>query len=106
MRFVSEKKHGFASSIYWKCDFCNVDSTLHTSPQNQNKSYETNTRFVTALKTSSSGGSYKMCETIATHLDMPSISRQGFFSKSKTIGENIQIVAKESCDNALKGIFC
>jgi hypothetical protein len=104
LRVISEKKHGFASNIYWQCDSCNSQSNLNTSPQ-KNKSYEINTRFVAGLKTSSCGGSYKVCETIAAHLDMPSISRESFFQKSKVIGQTIQSTTKESCDTALQGIF-
>ena len=64
-------------------------STLKASPQ-QNKQWEINTRMVTALKTSSCGGSYKVCETLATHLNMPSLTRRAFFQKSKKVGdENI-----------------
>ncbi len=103
MIVVKETKHGFASTIDWNCNFCGALSSLKTSPK-KNKEHEVNTRMITALKTSSTGGSYKVCETLATHLDMPTITRNAFFARSKAIGSVIQKVAKKNTEVALQGI--
>lgn len=99
---IKEQVFGFASTITWQCNNCNITSILKTSPK-QNKQHEINVRMITALKTSNCGSSYKVCETLAGHLDTPGLSRKGFFKTSKEIGEVIQIEAKKSTKEALKG---
>ena len=101
-RITKETKHGFASTLFWMCDTCRNSSILKTSPQHQHQ-YEINSRMVTALKTSSTGGSYKVCESLAANLDMPSLTRNAFFAKSKSIGEVIQRVSQRNAESALQG---
>ena len=76
-RPINETKFGLASTIEWKCDHCETVSHLKTSPK-QNKQHEINTRMVTALKTSSPGGSYKVYETLTTHLDISGTTKRIF----------------------------
>lgn len=110
LRVTQETRFGFASKLYWICDQCGTVSTLHTSHKNTGtKKYDINTRFVTAMKTSSIGGSYKFCETWAAHCDIPTPSRETFFSESKDVGTVMQKAAQKSVNNALQGcclLYC
>ena len=95
LRVIKETKQGFATIIDWKCDYCGHLSSLNTSPK-QNQSYEINTRIVTALKTMSCGGSYKVAETLGAHIDSPSLTCNAFFKRSKNIGKTIEGVVEIS----------
>ena len=103
LRVVKEQKHGFASTLNWQCDVCNTISILKTSPK-QDKKHEVNTHFVVGLKTSRTGSSYKVMETFAANLDLPTISRSIFFDISKSVGETMQQVAQQSANEALQSI--
>ena len=101
---MSEKRFGLATQLVIECQFCKHQNVVETSKKHPTgkrgpNAFDVNTRAALACLHAGIGETH-LSEIFST-MNIPTMSRACFKTREREVGQTVEMVAKESCKEAL-----
>lgn len=92
--FVKEKRNGFFSEFFFKCNFCNKIEIISSEPKDHDVSLSINTAIVMA--TVNTGQGFTQLDTMAAFLNMPSMSNSTYQKMHSEVLKHTEVAAMDA----------